>query len=565
MEDDFEDVEDQIKDTQKALKKYLLAFDEVYAIPEKYPGLAVPDIGKIDVPEIPEMMFEPEMEWPDWTEPAEIAIGELGDLFGGLFDNILDWLKTFFSDLWNIIKKFGILVKDQFQNVVQFVKDVVGATSTLVKESWRNAKYLGQVVAHFFKTLWQASTTLIKELWSAVKEFAKGIWGAFSQVFKDIWNAVKEFTTGIWDAITQLVKTLWDALLTFVKGFWVAIKELWRSLFSAESFSDAIEAIRTFFGTTGELFTEWFSTVKEALSAFTTTVIEVFSSLFVNLKEAFSNFFTSVKEAFSNFFTSVKEAFSTFGTTVKEAFNTLFEGIRAFFTISLGSWKKYLAAIGQAIIDFVNRGILNISRFFTANEEQAQYYAAKYQKMFWDLVKNITAPIREALNRVQQYLSDLGDRVKAKFGSVLMDIKNTIMSIISTIANAINSIINLINKIPRVNIPTIETGGITNKGIGIGTVPDMAQGGILNKEQIVRAAEAGKPEAYTPLTARALKPWADAIASALGSTGDGAQAPSIQEMSYIAVPIDNKGMVDLERQLFVVRKRENIRRSVGVT
>lgn len=474
--EDLEDVEDQIEDTQKALKKYLLAFDEVYAIPEKYPKLAVPEIGELAIPEIPEMMFEPEMEWPDWVEPAEVAIGDLGDLFEG-----------FGAKVWDILKRIGTYIKEAL------------------------------------KIWWQT----VKELWSILWQFIKDFAGAFIQFFKDIWNAAKQFVLEIWRAYRQLFIDLVQAFWTFIKDVWAAIKELGKALW---------EAFKTFF--------------KELISAKTfMDVVNAFKNLYTNIFKAFYEFGRNLGAAWKTWIISVGKIIINFSKNIIDAVMNLILNLKTAYSNLvknlINTYRDFFVNTFKAILNYYTKIGELIANLFPSFFEAVKPHALKITGWLLNSIMNIG-------QKINSVFFDIGEKVKA--------ISNNILDFIR---NMVNMVIELLNKIPGVDIAPIKTG-IDTSGVGVGTVPGMAQGGILNKEQIVRAAEAGKPEAYTPLTAAALKPWAEAIASALGDSGDGAQAPSIQELSYVAVPIDKKGMMDLDRKLFVIRKKENIRTSKGV-
>lgn len=476
--EDFEDVEDQIKDTQKALKKYLLAFDEVYAIPEKYDKLAIPDISGVEIPEIPDMMFEPEMEWPDWVEPAEEALGDIGDLFGDLWKKIVD----FFKKIWEAIKGF-------------------------------------------FKNLWQ----LMKDLLGAYWQFLKDFFGAFMQYFKDIWNAIKQFVVDIWNAYKQLFIDLVQGLWTFIKDVWTAIKDLGKNLW---------DAFKTFF--------------QEILNAKTfKAIIEAFINLYKNIFGAFYQFGADLGAAWKTWIINVGTAIMDFTKNIIAAVRNFIDNVISAYRDLIGNLKTayitFFKSVSDAIWKFVNSNFELIKRLFPGFVAYVETFATKLGASFIMASKHIA------------------DSIGDMFTGMVRKVTNAAKSIINVIRSMVNLAIELINKIPGVDIAPIGTGAGVGGGIGVGNIPGMAQGGILNKEQIVRAAEAGRPEAYTPLTARALKPWADAIASALGSSSDGAQAPSIQEMSYIAVPIDKKGMMDLDKKLYVLRRRENIRTSKGVS
>ncbi len=83
-------------------------------------------------------------------------------------------------------------------------------------------------------------------------------------------------------------------------------------------------------------------------------------------------------------------------------------------------------------------------------------------------------------------------------------------------------------------------------------------GTVVDKEQIIRVGEGGRKEMVAPLTERALAPFARMIASEIGQVGGGGEAPS----DYVLVKMDRDDYVQLERNLYKVRKGEGKRTGV---
>jgi hypothetical protein len=82
-----------------------------------------------------------------------------------------------------------------------------------------------------------------------------------------------------------------------------------------------------------------------------------------------------------------------------------------------------------------------------------------------------------------------------------------------------------------------------------------ATGGIVERATLATIGEKGK-EAVVPLTTEALTPWAQAIVNQMALNGG---SMGSTDAEYVAVKIKTSDLVDLERQLFKVRKGETAR------
>ena len=628
-EEEMEDVGKAVKDTKKEIDKFLMSFDEVYAIPEKAEDIDIPEVKmpEIKIPEILEDL-EYEAPWGDLPEEIEELTEELDEIPKSI-GNILPWLKNLglwlaqpYIFAWKWIKAgytligenakaYWNLIKDVGSALIVFETEVAHATGTLIKDSWEATKTLGKDVGEAFKQL-------ISEITAPIKEFLSGLWGA-----------VKEFAKELWETIKTLAKDLWDALKELVKGIWEELKVLWRNLISVETLDEALQAFRNFFDNVMDLFGGFGQQVKDAFAKAGIAIQESWAKLVDNIKNLWGNLVKSLQDAWSNFIQNITSAFSKFGETIKTAWNSFVNSLK-------DAWNNFINSIKEALTNFANSLIASARKwvetivaafldgftyliemlapifgnwteeirqdFYEATQQIPAMVGAIFEKAIREMGQKVTEGLTNSIAKVREWLQstldsvlnwfkDIGDKIhswftdigsrissyvkniispvtnlinnfKQKLLSWIDNIRNFIDNIIKSVQRGINSLIRMINRIPGIRIPTI--GNIEAVGSTVGAkLGGMQHGGILNKEQIVRAAEGGVPEAYTPLTASALRPWAEAIANALQSTGT--QSGGIQESSWVAVPIDARGEIDLDRKLFVMRRNRENKRIVGVS
>ncbi len=169
-------------------------------------------------------------------------------------------------------------------------------------------------------------------------------------------------------------------------------------------------------------------------------------------------------------------------------------------------------------------------------------------------------------------VSDWFDELPDEFIGVWEDIKEGLKGPINGIIDILNDLIKGFGEVVNFIVEGLnELGTVRNPFTGteysLGefnkiTMPEISKleyGGIINKEQIVKVVERGVPEAVTPLTVEALRPWAKAIVAEMqmaGGYGEPAPTPV-----YVGTLIaDDAGLRELERRQYVIREAEKARR-----
>ena len=137
------------------------------------------------------------------------------------------------------------------------------------------------------------------------------------------------------------------------------------------------------------------------------------------------------------------------------AVQTVWDGIVAVFTGVI----DFFAGIFQAVFDVISGVFQSIADFFT-----------------------------EVWNGIVSAFDALGDTISGAIRGAINGVLSGAVGIINGFIGAINACIGLINKIPNVSI----------KKLTLLEVPQLAQGGVIDKPTIAQVGEAG-PEAVVPL------------------------------------------------------------------
>jgi len=98
-------------------------------------------------------------------------------------------------------------------------------------------------------------------------------------------------------------------------------------------------------------------------------------------------------------------------------------------------------------------------------------------------------------------------------------------------------------------IPTIEIPKIP--------VPELAAGGIVGRDQLVRVGEGGEKEMVAPLNKQTLAPFAEMIGNFMSGGNQGGN-----DSDYVMVRANKQDLTNLYRQLFTIKKSETIRGAI---
>lgn len=267
-------------------------------------------------------------------------------------------------------------------------------------------------------------------------------------------------------------------------------------------------------------------------------------NLFTSIEAVASNVVPRIGILVSNVFTQlpavIGEAMQGLSDAVAPALDSVLgEGMGAKVT---GAFQGIMDFIGGTVIPFVS-GIAEqvipvvaeiagyIADAMPAIETIISTAMGAIQGVFdtvWPIVSGIVVDAVGTISTVIQGLADLVGVVQSAFTAIKTAIENPMETAKNLVKSAIDAIKGFFNfKItwPHVPLPhfTISPPGWSIGDLLKGSIPSLsvnwyARGGIVDGATLIGAGEQG-PEAIVPLTAPNIKPFADAVADAIGGRG----------------------------------------------
>jgi len=220
--------------------------------------------------------------------------------------------------------------------------------------------------------------------------------------------------------------------------------------------------------------------------------------------------------------------------------------------------------------EIIKNHVLNIWETIKTKATGVWDYITIWAKTNWDVIvekaKNIWSTIetwaKGIWTSITSWAGSQWDTIYEKAKSIWDGIKSWASKIFTEI---VNSFIDAWNKLPfndisKITVPTVTT---PTKSINLskldysnyGKPKGAASGGVVYKDQLINVGEGGQSEVIAPLSKNALAPFANMIAGLINQSGSntGNQIAS----DYVLIPVNKR---QLERELYVIRKQEALRR-----
>lgn len=221
-------------------------------------------------------------------------------------------------------------------------------------------------------------------------------------------------------------------------------------------------------------------------------------------------------------------ALEPLGTAVFEAVGNAVSRLTAFIQENSGAFETLgqVVSVLASAIGMAFDGIMAVASFV------------------WPSVSAFVTDAATTISLIVQGFGELAGKVSTAFNAIKDAINNPMETAKSLVKGAIDAIKGFFNfRISWPHIP-LPHFGISPAGWSVGDllkgeIPSLsinwyAKGGIVDGATLIGAGEAG-PEAIVPLTAPKLAPFANAVADALGGSGNGVY---IQNMTVEANDID---------------------------
>jgi hypothetical protein len=197
---------------------------------------------------------------------------------------------------------------------------------------------------------------------------------------------------------------------------------------------------------------------------------------------------------------------------------TLLPGLLAIFSGPVG-WTVLAVAAVVAMVVLFRKPLTDFAKWLVSwGKPISQFFTA-----------NVTTPISNAWKAMVEFLpkamSTIGDKVRSIFTGIVNTVKSALRNVLQFIANAVNSVgrqvnrlIGAFNRLPGPDIPFVPTL----------SVPQFAEGGVVNGPTLAMVGEGGEPEYIIPASKMAA-----ASANYLNGARGGAVIPAFANGGFV--------------------------------
>lgn len=500
---------DKAKKAAKKIKdSFLQSFDEIHNINPKADESAndLADAGAdamngINIPDLGGLPEVPDLAKVMGPESFKLPTGK--DLFPKASDLWKD-IKKAFSDGWDDLKKWWNDINwfELFFNIGKGISDGLDAIG-----GWFSG--IGRAFSN-----WDKKITKQIDNWAdrQVKRFDK--WG------RDIWDTSTKWLSNVWGSITGWVSNTWNSFTGWVSGTTSTI---------ANWITDTATSFGNWASGTWSTFTNWVT----------------------NTAGDIANWSAQTAGSIANWATNAWNNISSWASNTWNSFTNWVANTAS----SIGNWA---ANTGSAIWSWVSNTAGNIGNW-AANVGRT---IANWASNAWSTLAGWAG---NAASSIWGGFAWLGNSIGSVFSGIW---SNGIKPGLNIAIRGINSFIDFVNGL-HVHVPGIHIPGIVDsKGFDLNFtylphIPQLETGGIVKKDQLIRAGERNHREAVVPLENPSyMKPFSDAVASqlmksgAFGGGGNNQQQPVLYVGTLIA---DDKSLKELNRRMRVISLKENNR------
>lgn len=178
-----------------------------------------------------------------------IAFQSLPEMFGGIFDSIVNVIASVFPGAKDYIIAVWEAIKNYISTVVNAIKNVITTVWNNIKN---NISTVINAVKNVISTVWNAIKTIIANVMNIIFSVIKGDWESVRSSISNILNAIKSVISSVWNGIKSVISSVVNGIKNTISSVFNGIKSVataaWNGIKTAmtkpiESARDKIKGI----------------------------------------------------------------------------------------------------------------------------------------------------------------------------------------------------------------------------------------------------------------------------------------------------------------------------------
>ena len=326
---------------------------------------------------------------------------------------VVEAIKTFFTDMWTKITEIFNSVKETVQSAWETIKNIVQVGVMLIAE--------------ILQTAFELITLPFRFIWENCKEIVTNAWNTIKEKISTVMNTIKEIITNIWNAIKSVITPILNAIKTFISNTWNNVKTV---------ITNVLNTIKSIVTTVWDAIKSKITTVLNAIKSVVTSVLNA-------VKSVFTSIWDSVKSKVSSVIEGIKSTISSGLNSAKSVVSSVLESIKSKFSSIWNSAKSIVSGAIEKIKSFMNFSWslpkiklphFNISGKFSLNPPSIPHFSVSWYKKAMEEPYMFTKPTLFNVNPLTGQAKGAGEA-----GDEIMYGKKNLMNDIGFVVSQQNS------------------------------------------------------------------------------------------------------------------------------
>lgn len=425
------------------------------------------------------------------ANPIGLVIGLLVALVAGFVAlwNNCEGFRQFWIDLWEVIKQKTSevieAIKTFFTDMWTKITEIFNSVKETVQSAWETIKNIVQVgvmlIAEILQTAFELITLPFRFIWENCKEIVTNAWNTIKEKISNVLNTIKEIITTVWDAIKSVITPILNAIKTFISNTWNNVKTV---------ITNVLNTIKSIVTTVWDAIKSKITTVLNAIKSVVTSVLNA-------VKSVFTSIWDSVKSKVSSVIEGIKSTISSGLNSAKSVVSSVLESIKSKFSSIWNSAKSIVSGAIEKIKSFMNFSWslpkiklphFNISGKFSLNPPSIPHFSVSWYKKAMEEPYMFTKPTLFNVNPLTgqaKGAGEAGDEIMYGKKNLMNDIGFVVSQQNSGLIDAINDCFNKLFDILEKYLPEFNREVVLDSGALVGELAPIMdeQLGIIQRRR----------------------------------------------------------------------------------
>lgn len=425
------------------------------------------------------------------AHPIGLVIGLLVALVAGFVAlwNNCEGFRQFWIDLWEVIKQKTSevveAIKTFFTDMWTKITEIFNSVKETVQSAWETIKNIVQVgvmlIAEILQTAFELITLPFRFIWENCKEIVTNAWNTIKEKISTVMNKIKEIITNIWNAIKSVITPILNAIKTFISNTWNNVKTV---------ITNVLNTIKSIVTTVWDTIKSKITTVLNAIKSVVTSVLNA-------MKSVFTSIWDSVKSKVSSVIEGIKSTISSGLNSAKSVVSSVLESIKSKFSSIWNSAKSIVSGAIEKIKSFMNFSWslpkiklphFNISGKFSLNPPSIPHFSVSWYKKAMEEPYMFTKPTLFNVNPLTgqaKGAGEAGDEIMYGKKNLMNDIGFVVSQQNSGLIDTINDCFNKLFDILEKYLPEFNREVVLDSGALVGELAPIMdeQLGIIQRRR----------------------------------------------------------------------------------